>query len=214
MSAWTQRVADNVLPVSIAKTLPEAFKEWRFTGGYEDHGTPVETCQLCEQEELRYHFEIANDQTERTLWVGSVCILRFQIAIYEDGQQLDEKQARRHLDRLIQKMQHEACIKALERLAASETNSILSGALDYYKRNGFLTPKQANVIAWRLHANRIEHHPSFFKVALRRDSHKEDLRKMPLARVHRIWPYLSPAQRKLAQRLGHTPPQSDPISLL
>lgn len=31
-----------------------------FHGEYEDHGEPIETCQLCEHGELRYHFEIRN----------------------------------------------------------------------------------------------------------------------------------------------------------
>ncbi len=36
-----------------------------------DHEEPVETCQLCEHEQLRYHFEIKNAITNKALLVGS-----------------------------------------------------------------------------------------------------------------------------------------------
>jgi len=58
MRTYPQKVRDNILPLSIAGTLPEAFKEWSFTDNTIDHEEAVETCQLCEHEEIRYHFEI------------------------------------------------------------------------------------------------------------------------------------------------------------
>ena len=58
MSSYPQRVADNILPLSISGELSQAFKEWSFTEGHED---VIENCQLCNQEQLRYHFEIKNE---------------------------------------------------------------------------------------------------------------------------------------------------------
>ncbi len=55
MSTYPQRVADNILPFSLSGTLPDAFKEWYFTENIEDHGKPIEDCELCNQEQLRYH---------------------------------------------------------------------------------------------------------------------------------------------------------------
>jgi hypothetical protein len=78
--------------------------------------------------------------------------------------------------------------------------------LEYYKRHGTLTPKYANVVFWRLKTNGIDHQPSFFKVELKRQQHIDDLQSMPTGRVHRFWAALSPAQRKKAIALGHTPP--------
>ncbi len=60
-------------------------------------------------------------------------------------------------------MRLEACIKALQTLAAAENNDVLRSALEYYQRNKKLTPKLAFVVFWRLRANRIDHNPSFFK---------------------------------------------------
>ena len=206
MEHYTSRVRDSILPLSIAKTLPAAFREWRFTERTEDHGAPVETCRLCGQEGLRYHFEIGNERTDETLWVGSHCILKFDVAIVQEGRRLTPQEAKRRLTELTNGMQLKACIAALEKLAAAENNAILEGALEYYKRHGTLTPKYANVVFWRLKTNGIDHQPSFFKVELKRQQHIDDLQSMPTGRVHRFWAALSPAQRKKAIALGHTPP--------
>lgn len=206
MGGYSQRVRDSMLPLSVAGTLPAAFTEWQFTENTVDHEAPIEVCQLCGQQDLRYHFEIANQFTEATLWVGSHCILQFDVAVLENGRRLSPEEAKRRLAKLTQKMQLEACIRALEKLAAREGSPILSGALDYYRRNKKLTPKYAAVVFWKLQAFRIDHHPSFFQVELRRDRHVEDLRRMPTRRVHRFWGALTPAQRKKAVALGHEPP--------
>lgn len=206
MQEFTARVRESILPLSMATSLPAAFREWRFTERTEDHGTPIETCQLCGQEKLRYHFEISNAHTDASLWVGSHCILKFDVAVLREGRRLTPQEAERRLTELTNEMQLKACIRALEALAAAENNAILIGALDYYKRNGKLTPKFANVVFWRLKTNGIDHQPSFFKVELKRQQHIDDLRDMPAVRVHRFWAALSPAQRKQAMALGHRPP--------
>ena len=106
----------------------------------------------------------------------------------------------------MQQMQLESCIHALEKLAFAEKNVILANALEYYKRNKYLSPKFAFVVLWRLQKNNIQHSPSFFKINLKRDQYKLDLQKMELGRVHTIWPALSSSQRQIAVRLGHLPP--------
>ncbi len=207
MSGYTQRVRDSILPLSVAGTLPAAFTEWAFTENTVDHEAPIETCELCGQQDLRYHFEINNRRTEATLWVGSHCILQFNVAVLEDGRRLSPEEAKRRLAKLTQHMQLESYINALERLTAAENSLILSGALDYYRRHKKLTPKYAAVVFWKLQSLRIDHHPSFFQVELRRAQHVEDLRQMPTRLVHRFWGALSPAQRRQAVELGHRLPE-------
>ncbi len=91
MSTYPQRVADNILPLSISNTLPEAFKEWYFTENVEDHEDANQDCGLCNHEELRYLFEIKNQQTQHTLWVGSSCILKFQLRVFDKNKYLTPK---------------------------------------------------------------------------------------------------------------------------
>jgi len=207
MSTYPQRVANNILPLSIAGSLPEAFKEWYFTENVEDHLVAEEDCELCDQEKLRYHFEIENKNTRKRLWVGSSCIVKFQVQVFDnEGQVLDKKGAEKKLNDLQNKMRYEACINALKKLAQAEPNEILSNALNYYLKNQYLTPKFAFVVFWRLQVNKIDHSPSFFKVTLNRNRDKEDLKEMDTSKVHRFWKALSSNQRKIAERLGHYAP--------
>lgn len=207
-ASYPARVATNILPKSAADKLPEAFEEWSFTEETIDHEQAIETCQLCEQEELRYHFEIRNRLTSHTLWVGSQCILKFELSVFEAGRKLSSTDAKRKLERLTQKMRLDSCISALERLAAAEPNPILPNALKYFRQHKRLTPKFAFVVLWRLRVNNIDHSPSFFKVELKRDLHKQHLRDMPLSQVHEIWPALTGAQRQTAMRMGHSAPKT------
>lgn len=203
---YTQSVSRNILPLSIADTLPGAFGEWHFTGVSEDYGEPIETCKLCEQDGLRYHFEIQNEFNHNTLLVGSHCILQFDVGIYEGGRRLTVDEARKFLQKLTQKMRLESCIRALEKLARAENNDILVNALSYYRTNKKLTPKQAFVVFWRLRTNQIDHDPSFFAITLKKDRYVDDLRNMPTERVHYFWKALSSGQRRKAMELGHIAP--------
>ncbi len=204
--SYLAKVAANILPLSDADEVSQALKEWYFTDGIHDHEVATETCELCDHEDIRYHFQIKNKHTDNILWVGSSCILRFGIAVYEDKILLDDLQAKKKLNQLTRQMQYDSCIRALDKLAKTEKNDILSNALKYYKTHDYLSPKYAAVIFWRLNVNKIDYHPSFFKVGLRRDKHKSDLRKMETRKVHAIWGALTAAQRKFALKCGHRPP--------
>ncbi len=125
MRNYPQRVRDNILPLSVGATLPEAFEEWSFTDRTVDHEDAIETCQLCDQEELRYHFEIKNALTHKSLWVGSQCILKFNLSVFEQGQLLLPTESKKKLNRLMQQMRLQSCINALQKLADSEKNEIL-----------------------------------------------------------------------------------------
>lgn len=210
MSTYPQRVANNILPLSISGELPEAFKEWYFTEITEDHELAIEDCELCNQEQLRYHFDIKNKHTNHHLWVGSSCILKFKVAVYDDdGILLDEKKTKKKLGALVNKMRLDSCLNALKKLSESEDSEILENALKYYAKNKYLTPKFAFVVFWKLGEYKIDHHPSFFKVSLGRKKFKDDLAQMPLDRVHMIWSALTPPQRQIAISYGHKAPESN-----
>lgn len=200
-------VPNRLLAYSYSTNPGEALEEWHFTGDTVDHEKPIASCELCDQTDLRYHFRIYNDQTGNELWVGSHCILKFDVPVYDDaGNRLSAKRAESKLNSLIEKMQLAYCIRALESLAVAEKNEILATALRYYRARGYLTPKQANVVLWRLKKNGIDHKPTFFKVRLTKGKYRDDLASMPDFHVHTIWPALSPKQREFAIECGHTPP--------
>lgn len=206
MSSYPQRVWDNILPLSVGDTLPKAFEEWSFTEVVRDHEKPTEICELCNQESLRYQFENRNVFTSNKLWVGSQCILRFGLSVFEAGRKLSHTDAKKKLERLTDQMRLDSCIKALEKLSTTENNGMLSNALKYYRTNKYLSPKFAFVVLWRLKANAIDHSASFFKVNLQRSKYKDDLRTMKQGHVEMIWPALSSSQRQMALQMGHKLP--------
>ena len=208
---YPARVAENILPLSVAQTLPEAFREWSFTEQVIDHLSAEADCELCNHEQLRYHFQIENEHTSKLLWVGSSCILKFQIRVFgEEEQELTPDQTKAKLNKIVGEMQQKACVAALLKLAQQESNDILIGALLYYEQNGYLTPKLAAVVFWQLRKHKIEHNPSFFKIRLKRKQWRKDLEAMESWRVWPFWSALTPEQRKLAQELGHEPPEVTP----
>lgn len=204
---YPKRTAENILPLSKSKDLPEALSEWYFTEKVADHGAPTENCGLCSHEKLRYHFQIKNRNTDAKLWVGSSCIIKFQVQVFDKGALLDSNKAKVKLNDLAKAMRLDSCVKSLQTLAASEKNKILVSALEFYQKNNYLTPKFAFVVFWRLNHHKIDHSASFFKVILNKDRYKSDLKNMPLDRVHVIWPALTSAQRKLAISMGHSAPE-------
>ena len=106
MPRWdSEKAAENLLALSAEKSdFKIAVVEWYWTGGFIDHAVPTESCGLCENTGLRYHFEILNKQTQNSLWVGSSCIDRFDIAVYgEDGELLAGKARTKKLHEKIQK---------------------------------------------------------------------------------------------------------------
>lgn len=56
MSNWAERASASLLPLSRASTLGAALKEWTYTGRFFDLEAADGTCELCGQQELRYHF--------------------------------------------------------------------------------------------------------------------------------------------------------------
>jgi hypothetical protein len=111
---------------------------------------------------------------------------------------LAQKAARTAINDAVKRMQREACIRALRAALAKEPHAILQRALDAYIADEALTPKQLNVVFWRLDTTGIEYRPSFFKVDMKARRRMEDLEAMPDYQRARVWRALTSAQRKAA----------------
>lgn len=146
--------------------------------------------------------------TGAQLWVGSHCILQFDLSVFEEGQRLSPKDAKKKLDRLTTKMRLESTIRSLEQLAEKEKDQRLTGALAHLRINKNLTPRYTAMVLWRLNERGIDHCPSFFKVSLRREDHKQALRSMKPRMLAFLWPALTTTQRRLTVSLGQKAPDS------
>lgn len=136
-AAWCSKAAANLLPLSLATDLATALREWAYSGISTDYGQPEVTCQLCDQEDLRYHFEIINGKTANRLWVGSKCIQRFGIAGF-DRVKVD-------LAKLIREAE-ELAVRALIVDVATRTEGRVD-LLRAWAQRGGLPPRKALLLA-------------------------------------------------------------------
>jgi hypothetical protein len=166
-AAWTTKAARNLLPKSVADDLAEALREWAYTGRSTDYGQPEETCQLCDHEDLRYHFEIDNRLTHHRLWVGSKCIQRFEIAGFD--------QVKVDLARLIREAE-ERKVRDLLLLVAERTEGRVD-LLRTWAHRGGLPPREALRLVKACYRLGVE--PDVFpKVRRQRASDRAELARM------------------------------------
>lgn len=94
MASWLDKARDNMLRYSSGQAWPAVMKEWSVTGGFIDSHSINKTCELCDNEGLRYQFQITNLLTHYSLWVGSTCINKF-VPVFVGGRELlgEEKEA-------------------------------------------------------------------------------------------------------------------------
>jgi hypothetical protein len=201
MSAWEERARENLLPMSREKeNLREALKEWHYTR--ETVEVEREHCQLCEQPELLYHFEIANRFTANALWVGSTCITKFEIAVLDEGRLLQGGEASRVVakDRkgLISDAKHRRALTALVALAGAAPSFPFDRFLRAYRYDRHVSPKQASMITWQANSLALGSIVNIadFKIALKSKRDKEGMQGLKPFQRRQIAPALTPAQRK------------------
>lgn len=203
---YPQRVRENILPLSVSTNMEEVFKEWVFTEVTEDYGSPSEICELCDKDHLRYHFQITNVHTKYNLNVGSDCIQKFEVPVYDNGKILSKAQTKQKLDKLVRKMHEDSCTKALEALVKIDKHRALSGALSWFNKNKKLSPNYAEMVFRNFNQRGIDYDPKYFKISMSSTQHKEDLSKMNQTKIKTVWPALTTTQRESAIGFGVYPP--------
>lgn len=200
-SGYRKRVAEHVFPLSVEQNdLDVALREWFYTGEHLDHEELIETCEMCEQEGLRYHFRIANTLTHNLLWVGSECILRFELGAADEAGVVvhgaaAEKIVVQHRQELVEAARRERVLEAFRELwrkDAASRRRVLE-LVSYVKAFGRFMPRQILEVDALLRQHSVEPHPGDFRVALRRDMEKEQVTTTNYALLR---PYLSSEQRK------------------
>lgn len=203
---WAVRSADNLLPLSEEKHhLNIALREWLYLGDMYDLEAPKETCELCEHPNIRYQFKIVNRSNGNEMLVGSECINKFGISATDElGVILDREGSRRRVNRdrrfLVNEARKRRMINALVELSASEDDFDIDSFISYVLDRDAFTPNQLTVLIWRFEQYNVEYKPSDFKIVIRRDREKEQLRKMDDWKLRKLWQSLSPSQRDWVQK--------------
>jgi hypothetical protein len=212
--SWASRAAANLLPLSRERCdLAQALKEWRYAGNYHDLETPSADCELCDHPDIRYQFEVQNLFTDAALLIGSECINRFGIAATdEEGRTLDAAGTRRKVGqdrrKLVEDARHRRVVSALVALAHKDQEFDIRSFVDYLQTRGAFTPKQLSIVLWRLSKFRVNHNPKDFKLTIKRNREKAQLRSLKDWELARVRPCLSDSQRAFLERPS-SPPQWD-----
>lgn len=208
--SWASRAAANLLPLSRDQNdLARALGEWRYTGNFHDLEAPSEHCRLCDHPDIRYQFEIQNLHTAESLLIGSECITRFGIAATdEEGRTLDaagtKKKVARDRSRLVEDARKRSVVKALIALGAADPEFKIASFIDYLQDRGAFTPKQLATLIWRLKKFGIPHKAGDFKLTIKRNREKEQLRGLADWQLRHIEPCMTAAQKAFLAR----PPQA------
>jgi hypothetical protein len=204
---WPKRVANNILPLSNEQSnIAKAFTEWSYNGKTRDLGEPIADCQLCDHPNIRYQFTIENSDTENKLEVGSACITKFDIRAVNSlgGGRLSSEATKRIVSRDLSKMVNDAkksgVIWALSELALAVTTRELDSFNEQLQKRGAFTPLQLVFLIELLITHKIPYQPSDFKMIIRRNVEKMELKQMNHRTVMPVWDCMSSTQRRFWHR--------------
>lgn len=94
-----------------------------------------------------------------------------------------------------------SALNSLVALACADDEFDLEDFIAHYQRREAFTPRQMALLQWRFEVRCVAHEPRHFRVSLRRGREQEQLREMPDWKVRKLWPYLSPEQRRSCRAL-------------
>lgn len=202
MARWRNKAIVNLLENSTEKNDHSiAAKEWAFSGEVVDHFVSNQVCQLCESENLRYHFEIKNKSRDNSgLLVGSSCIKKFDISVFdENGKEIFGSQKSSFLQKKIDQKKQELMLEQIRSLwkvaNPEEKDTIEYYVYEHKNKNGF-SPNDLYDLFSLMERYKTEFNKVLFKVSLRSQFELNCLINMPEHEKDIILPCLSVAQKK------------------
>lgn len=202
---------ERLAEVSDGVGLARAVGQWVYRGVSHDFEDALCGCELCTEEGQRFHFRLENSLTQRRLWVGAGCMLRYAFPVVHEGVTLSRRDASAHIKNSIAEHERSAVISRLLKAAVRMYDNALADAIVHYHYTGHLTPRFAATIYLEMEREGISRNVRF-PIYLRRDSDKAELQALNTLLVWRFWHAMTPAQRREATRLGHQPlPSNHPL---
>jgi hypothetical protein len=195
-----ERAREELLSLSKAKRDYDlAVGEWDYFGDFHDNVTSSATCELCGQQNIRYEFQIVNRHNQNTLLVGSECITKFGITVYDEyGNRITGKHARAKVAgdkrKLVADAKADSVINSLLTLASKDPVFEIQDFIHYYQERRAFTPKQLSLLMWRLNHFKVPHNKPHFKLTIKRDIEKHALLRMEEFKLAQIRPCMTTAQ--------------------
>ena len=202
--SWEERLQQRF--EGYQKEGTEFFRQWAYTGSFRDYGQPSAVCEMCGTPGLRYHYLVAHRTTGEAIWVGSQCVLNFELGeetqkhrlkAQRDAQQALHEQI--HQDRvqsLIEQLQ-----AAYQKAGQSEQRKI-RWMVGKYQRRGAFSPSDA---AWLLQVMLVcgvQPEVENFPISLRTKREKAELRGLSVTEKKLVTACLTDEQKQLCTQLG------------
>lgn len=207
MSYWQDRSRENLFAQSTEKDdFAAAVDEWKYTGAVTDYQSPVETCQLCEHPNLRYHYEIENPHTGARLLVGSECIKEFQFPVYDDtGNRLLGKALDKRLKADLQERQRQMILDPIRELYEQDPwrQAEITRLVNDFKRRKAFSPANLAHLFQLLQEHDILYPAELYPVSLRRYSDQQELNYLTPEEFALIRPALKPHQHDKYNPVHH-----------
>ncbi len=206
LSEWLNKAKENLFNSSVEKNnLQKAITEWSVTENVIDYLEEVESfedfyasCELCEHPNLRWHFEILNEYTNKSLWVGSKCILKFGIRLLDEyGSEYNHEEKEKKLNSIITRkrksIKDEKLLSILRKLWNRDTEfrSYIEKSVKFFKKNNSFTPKQILTIDWRLSKHHIKFAKEIFKVRIRNQKERDEIYNLEDWQKEKLIKYLT-----------------------
>lgn len=200
-NSFSQKFEQTILEISQeSQQIDLAIKEWRFSGAFQDHGAPTARCELCGNTGLRYHFRVFNQKTGEALWVGSQCILNFDITGFDPN-----KTSRRSQKEKQQELRHQIDAKAIAELllplqqmytlVSKSDRRKIHWAVGKFQRRGAFSPKD---LAWLFQAMQIlgiQYQSQNYPIILRSKQDRAEYTQLSITARREIDNCLTPEQR-------------------
>jgi hypothetical protein len=202
---WRQRLADRYPEIQAGEE--EFFAQWRHTGQFRDHGKPVAACELCGNTRLRYHFLVAHRQTGEAIWVGSQCVLNFELSVgavlsrqRRARQEVEEaanlEATRENLTQLLAQLQ------GIYHAASVQEQRHIRWMVGRFQRRGGFSPADMGWLFAAMLASGQSLDPSLFPMILRTKKDRQEIRGLSNSALAWIAPVLTKQQRQKLGELG------------
>ena len=109
---------------------------------------------------------------------------------------------------MVEDARHRRVVSALVALAHKDKDFDIRSFVDYLQTRGAFTPKQLSIVLWRLSKFRIAHNPKDFKLTIKRNREKAQLRNLKDWELARVKPCLTTSQLVYLEQAKQRPATS------
>lgn len=203
---WLERIARRH-PAFSSENAEEFFNAWKHTGQIRVHDDQNAVCELCGYPRLRYQFLVAQRDTGEAIWVGSECVLNFELP--ESAVQARLRQVRREQAAEAQAAQDEVRFSAMltqlqpiYRQAGRGEQRRIRWMVGKSQQRGGFSPGDLGWLYLASLAAGVTLEIELFPLVLRSKQDRLELRNLIPGALRWLAPGLSEAQLELCNKLG------------